>query len=150
MKFVYSMERILGNSVKFPKKTVHNHYISKAPYFYMFKQAIVIRKDLEMTKGKLAAQACHACLKAYRESIDLHPSRTKEWLTQGGKKVVLWADDKTHLIEIKESISNNIPCEEIVDSGYTELEPGTLTCIGIGPAREEEIDKYTGKLKAVK
>lgn len=116
----------------------------------MFKQVIVIRKDLKMSKGKLAAQACHASIGSYRKAMKSNPSKTKEWLHQGGKKVILWAKDKEELKTIKKDASSKIPAKEIIDSGYTELEPGTKTAIGLGPWEEEELDKYTGKLKAVK
>ena len=37
----------------------------------------------------------------------------------------------------------------IKDAGHTVVEPGTITCLGIGPDKEYKIDKITGKLKMV-
>ncbi len=116
----------------------------------MFKQVILMRKDLEMTKGKLAAQACHASLGAYREAIDLYPSKTKEWLGEGGKKIILWVEDKAHLAKLDKEIPDKIPKQGVVDVGHTEIEPGTKTCIALGPWEEEKLDRYTGDLETVK
>lgn len=116
----------------------------------MFKQVILMRKDLEMSKGKLAAQACHAAVGAYREAIDLYPSKTREWNKEGGKKIILWVEDKAKLMNLDEEIPSKIPRQGIVDAGHTELEPGTKTCMGLGPWEEGELDKYTGELETVK
>ena len=50
------------------------------------KQAIIIRSDLNMSKGKAAAQAAHASLEAYKKATD---DMCDEWETEGQKKVVL-------------------------------------------------------------
>lgn len=115
----------------------------------MFKQVILIRKDLEMSKGKVAAQACHASVGAYQEAKDLYPSKVKAWMREGGKKVILWVEDKAELIEIDEEIPDEVPKQGVVDAGHTEVEPGTRTCLGIGPWEEEDLDRYTGHLKTV-
>ena len=117
-----------------------------------FKQVIVIRKDLGMSKGKLAAQACHACLGSYLMAKDIYAKETKQWLSQGGKKIIVYVDNEAELIELNRKLtdrSEDIPHKLIVDAGLTELEPGTITCLGIGPYYEDEIDNYTGELEAV-
>lgn len=116
----------------------------------MYKQVILIRRDLEMTRGKIAAQACHASLEAYRKAVENLPEKTEAWLRRGGKKVVLWAEDLEQLEEIENELPNRVPVEKINDAGMTELEPGTSTALGIGPWEEKKIDKYTGDLKTVK
>ncbi len=116
----------------------------------MLKQVILIRKDLELSKGKLAAQACHASLKAYRKSKKQNPRKTSDWIDQGGKKIILWVENKEEMKEIEREIPKKIPKASIKDAGYTELEPGTWTTLGIGPWEEEKLDKYTGNLKTVK
>jgi len=35
----------------------------------------------------------------------------------------------------------------MIDRGLTEIDPGTITCIGIGPDEERVLDKITGNLK---
>lgn len=116
----------------------------------MLKQVILIRKDLGMTQGKIAAQACHASLGAYRKSEKTHKKKTDEWLRQGAKKVVLWVEDEEELNELENDVPREVPKNRVKDAGLTELEPGTHTALGIGPWEEKEIDKFTGHLKAVK
>jgi len=109
-----------------------------------YKQVIVIRTDIKMSKGKTAAQASHASvdciLKADREDV-------KAWRSQGMKKVVLKAGSKEELYKLKQDAQDaGLVTGLITDAGETELEPGTVTCLGIGPAPEEKIDKITGHL----
>jgi peptidyl-tRNA hydrolase, PTH2 family len=109
------------------------------------KQAIVIRNDLNMTKGKLAAQAAHASLSAYKKCSLL---KQKTWEFEGQKKVVLKINSEEELIQLKRKCSNEkIPCEIIKDAGKTQIAPGTYTSLGIGPDKDEIIDKITGHLK---
>lgn len=109
------------------------------------KQAIIIRKDLELGKGKIAAQSSHASLEAYKKASD----ESKEiWENEGQKKVVLKCNDEKQLIEIfMEAKRNKLPTSLIIDAGKTQTEPGTKTAVGIGPAEDSEIDKIVGKLK---
>ncbi|MBI4020568.1 MAG: aminoacyl-tRNA hydrolase [Candidatus Aenigmarchaeota archaeon] len=110
-----------------------------------FKQAIVIRKDLKLSKGKLAAQAAHACLEAYKKA-DTWMQR--KWEETGSKKVVLKADSLSHMRDIhKKALAAGLPCALIKDAGRTEVPAGTVTALGIGPAEDEKLDKVTGKLK---
>jgi len=107
------------------------------------KQVIIVRKDLKLSKGKLASQVAHAAISAAEKS-----KWKDEWLKQGQKKVVLKCNSKEELLELYEKAKEmNLPSELIYDAGKTQLEPGTLTCVGIGPAPSEEIDKLTRNLK---
>ncbi|HLD49383.1 MAG TPA: peptidyl-tRNA hydrolase Pth2 [archaeon] len=111
----------------------------------MYKQAIVIRSDLKMGKGKMAAQAAHASIesagRADKKIFD-------EWKKEGQKKVVLKVGSESELIILKEKCKKEkMSCALIHDAGLTQLEPYTTTALGIGPDREEKIDKITGHLK---
>ena len=107
------------------------------------KQVIVVRKDLKLKKGKLAVQVAHASLSAAEKS-----SWKKEWMHELQKKTVLKCENLDELIGIYEDAKKNgLPTELISDAGRTHIAPGTVTCVGIGPAPEDEIDKITGKLK---
>ncbi len=109
------------------------------------KQAIVIRKDLKMGKGKAIAQACHASLGAYKKTNFLI---RKLWEIEGEKKVVLACKDLNELKDLERKAKKlKLPCFLVIDAGKTQLEPGTPTALGIGPAKDELIDKITGKLK---
>lgn len=109
------------------------------------KQAIILRKDLKMGAGKLVSQACHASIGAFLKS---KPSDRDEWMHQGMKKVVLKAQSEGELEALfKQAKKERLPCEMICDAGLTQIEPGTTTALGIGPAEDERIDEVTGKLK---
>ena len=109
------------------------------------KQVIIIRKDLKMSSGKIAAQASHASVQATLQS---DKEKLKQWLTKGMKKAVLKVKDEEELMKYKQLADKyNLNNAVIRDAGKTEVEPGTITCIAIGPDKEEKIDKVTGKLK---
>jgi len=107
------------------------------------KQVIVARKDLNLSKGKLSAQVAHASVSAADKS-----EWKKDWMRQGQKKSVLKVDNLKELIDVfMRAKDSGLPTELIQDMGKTEIPAGTKTCVGIGPAPEEEIDKVTGELK---
>ncbi|MDH5811603.1 MAG: peptidyl-tRNA hydrolase Pth2 [Candidatus Methanomethylicaceae archaeon] len=115
---------------------------------FEYKQAIVVRQDLKMTKGKLAAQVAHASLSSYLVAKNIRPDWASDWLKEGQKKVVLKTRTLDELLDIKKSADReNIPNSLISDAGLTQLEPGTVTCIGIGPAPAGLVDKIVGHLK---
>lgn len=108
------------------------------------KQAIVARGDLGMSTGKLAAQVAHASLSAYERADE---SAVAEWKRGGGKKVVLKAPDERTLFELKETAeAAGLPAGIVRDAGHTQLEPGTVTALAIGPAGDEAVDAVTGDL----
>ncbi len=112
-----------------------------------YKQVIIIRNDLKLPKGKLAAQVAHASVEALLKS---DKDDINEWKKQGMKKIILKVDNKEQLLKYKTiSEDNNLITALITDAGKTVVEPGTITCLGIGPDNEEKIDKISGKLKMV-
>jgi peptidyl-tRNA hydrolase, PTH2 family len=111
----------------------------------MWKQVIVVRKDLRLSKGKTAAQVAHASLEAYKKSGFESQS---EWESWGSKKVIVKCEGIREMLEVKKAVTKaKIPCALIKDAGRTEVEPGTVTALGIGPALDEELDPLTGHLK---
>ena len=112
-----------------------------------YKQVIAVRADLKMGKGKLAAQAAHASLEAYLKARQKAPDAVEEWLRSGAQKVVVKVGGEGELLELFEKLRKLFPCALIQDAGRTQIEPGTKTCVGIGPAEERELDKFTGHLK---
>ena len=113
------------------------------------KQVIVVRSDLKMGKGKAAAQVAHAALDAAESARHKHPDLYDSWREQGQAKVVVKTDGgEEALIDLqKQARSLGLASSLIQDRGLTQLEPGTTTCLGIGPGPAGEIDKVTGKLK---
>lgn len=112
------------------------------------KQAIVMRSDLRMGKGKLAAQAAHASLSAAEIASDTRAQWYDQWKVEGQKKVVLKVASEAELDELLRTAKRaRLPAAIIQDRGLTQLDPGTVTCLGIGPAPDGDVDKITGKLK---
>ena len=111
------------------------------------KQVILIRKDLKLSKGKLATQVSHASVECLLRS---HKDDIKKWRDGGMKKVVLKVEDLDELKTYRKRAQDKglVTCL-ITDAGKTEVEPGTVTCLGIGPDKEEKIDSITGNLKLV-
>lgn len=129
------------------------------------KQVIVIRKDLNMRKGKIAAQAAHVSMlvllnmmdKYHADEIDQtvlklvieDGSSLAKWLLTGTfKKIVVSVNSEEELLDIyQKALDNNFPAALITDSGLTEFNGvPTKTCIAIGPGISERLDKITGHL----
>ena len=109
------------------------------------KQAIVVRTDLKMGKGKIVAQCLHASLASFLITDD---STKVKWLKEGMKKIVLKVSSEKELLSLyKNAKREKLPCELITDKGLTQVKPGSITSLGIGPAADSKIDKITGKLK---
>jgi len=106
---------------------------------------ILVRTDLDMSIGKVAAQCAHGSVSAMKKA---DKNIITKWEKEGQKKVVLKVKNLDELMEMKKQCDSlGIPNALISDAGHTELEPGTITVLGIGPDSIEKIDKVTGKLK---
>ena len=109
------------------------------------KQALLVRMDLQMGKGKIASQCAHASV----ESV-FHTSKStlEAWRKEGMKKVVLKVKDEKELLHYKEEAeARGFPVVLITDAGHTQIEPGSMTCLAIGPTVDEKLDALVGKLK---
>ena len=114
-------------------------------YMKQFKQVILVRKDLQLSKGKIAAQVSHASVESLLKS---HKDDVQEWHDQGMKKSVLKIADLKELLEFKKKAENaGLVVALITDAGHTEIPAGTVTCLAIGPDDEKKIDNITGRLK---
>ena len=127
-------------------------------------------------KGKFGAQCAHASLGAllklfsvYKQepirlglSGNIEPGQVQykysvtfkentvlnDWLNGKFTKVVVSVDSDEELIALNKALDETwIPHALITDSGLTEFHGvPTNTCLGIGPYKAEEIDKFTGNL----
>ena len=110
-----------------------------------YKQVILVRDDLKLTKGKMSAQVGHASVETVLKS---DKEDVSAWRGQGMKKVVLKVADLTELNDFeKKAKKAGLVNAKISDAGRTVVEPGTVTCLGIGPDEEDAIDELTGNLK---
>ena len=121
---------------------------------FQYKQAILLRKDLNLSKGKAIVQGAHASVEAFAIAGRLGaagPGRRNEvdeWLHEGMKKVVLEVANEKELIKyFQKAKDSGLPSALITDAGLTQIPPGTKTAVAIGPGKNEEIDKITGELK---
>ena len=123
------------------------------------KQVIVLRKDLNMRKGKMVAQGGHAVqLAAYPRPTEKDVLRgfmvvpltehNTPWLRDNFKKVCCSAKDETELLALYERAKElGIPCSLVTDSGLTEFHGvPTNTAIAVGPAHEDMVDLVTAGL----
>ena len=112
------------------------------------KQAIVVRSDLKMGKGKVAAQVAHASLASAEVARERKPSWYEGWRDEGQAKIVLKVESEAELDELfRKAKSAGLPASLIQDRGLTQVEPGTVTCLGVGPGPDAAVDGITGKLK---
>ena len=111
---------------------------------YNLKQVILVRQDLKLPKGKACAQSAHASVEAVLKSDQ---KIVKEWRESGMAKIVLKVKDEKELISFFQTAKDqDIVASLITDAGHTVVEPGTKTCVGLGPEKEEILDALVGKL----
>lgn len=136
------------------------------------KQVIVLRKDLNMTKGKMVAQGSHASLDVILSLMNGgEPLKNKPPIIEDGKytlkleveigscldnwlrgmytKICVGTQGEEELITIYEqAVAMGLPATLITDSGLTMFHGvKTKTAVAIGPASCDDIDLITGHLK---
>lgn len=136
------------------------------------KQVIVLRKDLNMRKGKMVAQGAHASLKVFLDRlhsntriyappyavnagqllsadscIDFTPEMAT-WLDGNQAKICVSVNSELELLGVYQKAKDaGLPCSLIKDAGLTEFGGvPTYTAVAIGPDKVEEIDKITSDL----
>ncbi|XP_042771646.1 peptidyl-tRNA hydrolase 2, mitochondrial isoform X1 [Neofelis nebulosa] len=113
-----------------------------------YKMILVVRNDLKMGKGKVAAQCSHAAVSAYKQIQRRNPELLKQWEYCGQPKVVVKAPDEETLVELLTHAKMlGLTVSLIQDAGRTQIAPGSRTVLGIGPGPADLIDKVTGHLK---
>ena len=126
------------------------------------KQFIIIRKDLNMRKGKIAAQAAHASMKVFfdmmKENIKNNDNSMemtlkvtnpfmKDWIMGNFTKIGLSVNSEDELLAIyNQAKEAGLPCSLILDAGLTEFDGPTYTAVAIGPDELSKITPITSKL----
>jgi PTH2 family peptidyl-tRNA hydrolase len=114
---------------------------------FRYKLAIAVRRDLDMGKGKIAVQVGHASVTVAEETRKRRPEWWKGWFDEGQCKVVVKVNSESELEDLKRGAEElGLVSAIIHDRGLTQVAPGTPTCVGIGPAPAELVDKITGEL----
>ena len=125
------------------------------------KQVIVVRNDLNMRKGKIAAQASHASIAFLTKHLTRSVSRGQEWgyvplddevadwLENSFRKICVYVESEQELLKIHtQAMAAGLDSNLITDNGDTEFGGvPTRTCLAIGPHEDFKIDKITGHLK---
>lgn len=113
-----------------------------------YKLVILVRTDLDMGKGKIAAQVAHASVECAIRAENKDRKAFNAWMDSGQKKVVLKVANFDDMLRyMNEARSRGLYTVMITDAGRTQIAPGSSTCVGIGPAPESEINRVTGGLK---
>jgi peptidyl-tRNA hydrolase len=121
---------------------------------------IVVRTDLKMNAGKMAAAVGHAVQMLMQWYLpDKHAGRTNKeavlmaetgaWLEEDKPsyaKIVLGASDD----EFAKVQFENEGGFLVEDRGFTEVKPGTFTCYGLYPMRKSEARGIIKTLKPLR
>lgn len=103
------------------------------------KMVLVLRTDLGMTAGKLVAQAAHAALASYQIAQRASQGSNVQvflqlWEAQGTPKIALGCGGEEELLTLHaQALSLDLPASIIQDAGRTQVDPGTITALAIGP-----------------
>ncbi|KAI9155404.1 Peptidyl-tRNA hydrolase 2 [Paramyrothecium foliicola] len=117
------------------------------------KLVLVVRTDLGMTKGKIAAQCSHATLACYKTLSRAKPgsperSILSRWERLGQAKIAVQIKSQEEMLELRRKArSLGVTAEVIQDAGRTQIEAGSMTVLGVGPAPKSVVDQITGHLK---
>ncbi|KAK5989303.1 Peptidyl-tRNA hydrolase 2 [Cladobotryum mycophilum] len=117
------------------------------------KLVLVVRTDLGMTKGKIAAQCSHATLACYKKLARAEPDSPERkvlsrWERLGQAKIAVQIKSQEELLELqKKARELGLTAEVIQDAGRTQIEAGSMTVLGVGPAPKSLVDQVTGHLK---
>ncbi|KAI5777496.1 peptidyl-tRNA hydrolase PTH2-domain-containing protein [Geopyxis carbonaria] len=112
------------------------------------KMVLVVRTDLGMTKGKIAAQCGHATLMCYKAALRAAPALVRRWEQRGVAKIALQAGSEEELLVMQaQALSLGIVAKIVHDAGRTQIASGSATVLGLGPAPRSVVDAVSGGLK---
>ena len=112
------------------------------------KMIFIVRTDLGMNKGKIAAQCCHGCLSLFKKYSKIHIRVYKKWFNSGQKKIVVRCNSEDALLKLAAQASaSKIPFNIVIDAGHTQVDPDSKTVLALGPACDSILKPITGQLK---
>lgn len=114
---------------------------------FEYKLVVAVRADLGISSGKMAAQVGHAAVMAALDAKANSARWFSMWIREGQKKVVVRVMSLDELRELEARARRlKLVTAMVEDAGMTELPPGTVTCLGIGPGPNSVVDQVTGHL----
>jgi PTH2 family peptidyl-tRNA hydrolase len=138
---------ILSVAFIYKKKTA-NRVVQHVQFTNDLKMVMVVRTDLKMGHGKVAAQCCHACLGLYKILLKNDLPRLQAWEGSNYKKVVVKCTTEDDMLSIAASAkAKGLNYYIVRDAGKTQIAPGSKTVLSIGPAMESELKEVTNHLK---
>lgn len=112
------------------------------------KLALIVRSDLKLSRGKAAAQCAHAAIACYQRAEATQPQVLRQWLLAGQPKIVLRCASLAELERLqREARDAGLVEASVADAGRTQVEAGTVTVLGVGPAPEAAVAAVVGELK---
>lgn len=137
------------------------------------KQFIIVRTDLPMNAGKVAAQASHSCMKVFFDKMTFTPledspntpsennyvgtyswSVTEEelqWVQGKFTKVTKKVKNENQLLKVyNKAVEAGLNVSLIKDAGLYGLEGENYTCIAVGPNYVDRCEPVVGKLQLLK
>jgi peptidyl-tRNA hydrolase, PTH2 family len=125
------------------------------------KLVLVVRSDLQMTPGKMAAQCVHAALAVAHKVENDQPISYLTWKNEGEATICLRCASEEELngleaqaiasgkdlISFEPSDFIGLPTSVVHDAGRTQVAPNSRTVLAIGPATISRIDSVTGHLR---
>ena len=113
-----------------------------------YKMVLCVNQELGMGKGKIAAQCCHAALGCYTRALKHCPRDVQAWERNGSTKIALKCPSLGEIESIAmKAMKKNLPVYLVEDAGRTQIDPGSKTVLGIGPAPASALEGITSHLK---
>ena len=110
--------------------------------------ALIVRHDLNLSTGKVAVQCAHAAVSCTLAARKSHARLVERWRQSGARKICLKAETRSDLQMLAGRAQGaGLVVHLVKDAGHTEVEPGTITVLGIGPGPRRSIDALVGDLK---
>ncbi|MCL4317475.1 MAG: peptidyl-tRNA hydrolase Pth2 [Candidatus Thermoplasmatota archaeon] len=121
--------------------------LSRNDVDFQYKLVVAVRTDLKLSAGKTAVQVAHAAVSCAVQCLQKEKKKFSSWMDEGQRKIVVRVKNLEELHSLREEARRNgLITSLIADAGLTEIPAGTVTCVGIGPAENQEIDIVTGHL----
>jgi PTH2 family peptidyl-tRNA hydrolase len=110
---------------------------------------LCVNQELNMGKGKIAAQCSHAAVGCYKKAIKSCPSALRAWELTGCAKIAVKCPSEAEMMNdiLVKAAQAGIPYYFVEDAGRTQIAAGSRTVLGLGPAPVRVFEGITSHLK---